>query len=106
MFACEVFYNFKIIFFDFLLIFKDNLMPSIQDENVIIVWSLVPGAAAQKDGRLLPGDRLLSVNNINFRHTSFDMAIEVLKHVPKGVVRLGVAKPTTLSKSVPAKVCI
>ncbi|XP_054720887.1 multiple PDZ domain protein-like [Uloborus diversus] len=84
--------------------YKDTLMPSIQDENVIIVWSLVPGAAAQLDGRLLPGDRLLSVNNINFRHTNFDMATQVLKHVPKGVVRLGIAKPTTLSKSVPAKI--
>ncbi|KAG8197760.1 hypothetical protein JTE90_006804 [Oedothorax gibbosus] len=31
------------------------------------------------------------------------MATQVLKHVPKGVVRLGIAKPTTLSKSVPAK---
>ncbi|GIY59442.1 multiple PDZ domain protein [Caerostris darwini] len=87
-----------------LAVFLDNLVPNIQDENVIIVWSLVPGAAAQKDGRLLPGDRLLSVNNINFRHTNFEMATQVLKHVPKGVVRLGIAKPTTLSKSVPAKI--
>ncbi|KAG8197758.1 hypothetical protein JTE90_006804 [Oedothorax gibbosus] len=84
--------------------YKDTFVPNIQDENVIIVWSLVPGAAAQQDGRLLPGDRLLSVNNINFRHTNFDMATQVLKHVPKGVVRLGIAKPTTLSKSVPAKI--
>ncbi|XP_055943056.1 multiple PDZ domain protein-like [Argiope bruennichi] len=84
--------------------YKDNAVPNIQDENVIIVWSLVPGAAAQKDGRLLPGDRLLSVNNINFRHTNFEMAQQVLKHVPKGVVRLGIAKPITLSKSVPAKI--
>nr|XP_042905145.1 multiple PDZ domain protein isoform X2 [Parasteatoda tepidariorum] len=84
--------------------YKDNLAPTVQDENVIIIWSLVPGAAAQRDGRLLPGDRLLSVNNINFRHTNVDMATQVLKHLPKGVVRLGIAKPTTLSKSVPCKI--
>lgn len=37
--------------------------PSHPGETVIVVQSLVPGGVAQADGRIVPGDRLLFVNN-------------------------------------------
>lgn len=88
----------------FVVSFLDTSVPHSESENVIVVWSLVPNAVAQRDGRLLPGDRLVSVNNINFRRTSLDTAIQVLKHIPKGTVRLGVAKPTALSRSLSVQI--
>lgn len=48
---------------------------------------------AQQDKRLIPGDRLLSVNGIDLEHASLDRAVQVLKGVPKGKVTIVVAKP-------------
>lgn len=65
-------------------------------ETVIVIRSLVPGGVAQCDGRLIPGDRLLSVNDLSLENTSLDVAVQALKGAPKGVVRIGVAKPLPL----------
>ncbi|XP_074036607.1 multiple PDZ domain protein isoform X3 [Leptinotarsa decemlineata] len=62
-------------------------------ETVIVIRSLVPGGAAQNDGRLIPGDRLLAVNDIDVEHATLDRAVQVLKTAPKGIVKITVAKP-------------
>lgn len=69
------------------------------NETVIVIRSLVPGGVAQQDGRLIPGDRLLFVNDINLENASLDAAVQALKGAPKGVVRIGVAKPLPLPES-------
>ena len=65
-------------------------------ETVIVIRSLVPGGIAQMDGRLVPGDRLVFVNDINVENATLDEAVQALKGAPKGTVRIGVAKPLPL----------
>lgn len=67
---------------------------------MIVIRSLVPGGVAQTDGRLIPGDRLLGVNDINVEHATLDMAVQVLKGAPKGIVRITVAKPLNTNDAV------
>lgn len=57
----------------------------------------MPGGVAQMDGRLIPGDRLLFVNDINLENSSLDQAVQALKGAAKGVVRIGVAKPLPMA---------
>lgn len=52
------------------------------------------------DGQLIPGDRLLFVNDTNLENASLDHAVQVLKGAPKGIVRIGVAKPLPIPDSV------
>src|SRR5699024_2807021 len=66
---------------------------------VIVIRSLVPGGVAQQDGRLLPGDRLLFVNDRNLENSSLEQAVQALKGAPRGVVVVGVAKPLPLPES-------
>ncbi len=68
-------------------------------DTVIVIRSLVPGGVAQLDGRLIPGDRLLSVNDTILENASLDQAVQVLKGAPKGIVRIGVAKPLPIADS-------
>lgn len=68
-------------------------------ETVIVIRSLVPGGVAQQDGRLIPGDRLLFVNDISLENSTLDVAVQALKGAPRGVVRIGVAKPLPLPES-------
>lgn len=58
-----------------------------------MIRSLVPGGVAQVDGRLVPGDRLVYVNDIHLDNATLDQAVQALKGAPRGVVRIGVAKP-------------
>lgn len=60
---------------------------------MIIIRSLVPGGVAQVDGRLVPGDRLISVNEISLVSATLDQAVQALKGAPKGMVRIGILKP-------------
>ncbi|KAI3413454.1 hypothetical protein GPALN_010946 [Globodera pallida] len=53
--------------------------PSHPAERVIVIRSLVPGGAAQADGRIVPGDRLLFVNGEDLSSSSLERAVEVLK---------------------------
>lgn len=73
-----------------ILDYQDPLNPQ---ETVIVIRSLVPGGVAQADGRLIPGDRLLAVNDIDLARASLDVAVQVLKGAPKGLVKIAVAKP-------------
>jgi hypothetical protein len=76
--------------------FQDPMNPS---ETVIVIRSLVPGGVAQQDGRLIPGDRLLFVNNTSLENASLDRAVQALKGAQRGIVRIGVAKPLPLPDS-------
>lgn len=60
---------------------------------MIVIRSLVPGGVAQLDGHLIPGDKLLAVNDVDVEHATLDKAVQVLKSAPKGTVKLAVAKP-------------
>ncbi|XP_054948106.1 multiple PDZ domain protein isoform X5 [Pan paniscus] len=73
-----------------ILDYQDPIDPA---STVIIIRSLVPGGIAEKDGRLLPGDRLMFVNDVNLENSSLEEAVEALKGAPSGTVRIGVAKP-------------
>lgn len=62
-------------------------------ETVIVVRSLVPGGVAQHDKRILPGDRLVYVNDTRLENASLDAAVHALKGASFGPVRLGIARP-------------
>ena len=79
-----------------ILDYQDPLNPS---ESVIVIRSLVPGGVAQQDGRLIPGDRLMFVNNIPLENANLDTAVQALKGAAQGVVRIGVAKPLPVTDS-------
>ncbi|XP_050311280.1 inaD-like protein isoform X2 [Anthonomus grandis grandis] len=73
-----------------ILDYQDPLNP---EEILLVIRSLVPGGVAQADGRLIPGDRLLGVNDISLNGATLETAVQVLKNTPKGPVKLAVAKP-------------
>ncbi|XP_072008789.1 multiple PDZ domain protein isoform X3 [Engystomops pustulosus] len=77
-----------------ILDYQDPIDPA---STVIVIRSLVPGGVAEEDGRLLPGDRLMFVNDINLEHASLEEAVQALKGAPIGTVNIGVAKPLPLS---------
>ena len=72
------------------MLFQD---PINHEEIVIVIQSLVPGGVAQVDGRLVPGDRLLFVNDHNLEQSSLEESVGALKGAPPGRVCIGVAKP-------------
>lgn len=67
---------------------------------MIIIRSLVPGGVAQTDGRLIPGDKLLAVNDLNVERLPLDKVVHILKSAPKGIVKILVAKPLTSKESI------
>lgn len=80
-----------------ILDYQDPIDPN---DTVIVIRSLVPGGVAQLDGRLIPGDRLLFVNDKNLENASLDQAVQALKGAAKGIVRIGVAKPLPVPDTV------
>ncbi|XP_027718667.1 multiple PDZ domain protein isoform X10 [Vombatus ursinus] len=77
-----------------ILDYQDPVDPA---RTVIVIRSLVPGGVAEQDGRLLPGDRLMFVNDVNLENGSLEEAVQALKGAPSGTVRIGVTKPLPLS---------
>jgi C-terminal processing protease CtpA/Prc len=73
--------------------------PMNKDETVVVIRSLVPGGVAQQDGRLIPGDRLMFVNDVDLSHASLDEAVQALKGAARGIVRVGVSKPLPVPDS-------
>ncbi|XP_060694924.1 multiple PDZ domain protein [Hemiscyllium ocellatum] len=71
--------------------------PADPMRTVIVIRSLVPSGVAEQDGRLLPGDRLMFVNNINLENATLEEAVQALKGASGGKVRIGVAKPLPFS---------
>ena len=56
------------------------------------IRGLVQNGAAENDGRLQPGDRLVYVNDVKFDMTELSLqdCVQVLKSLPTGTVNLGV----------------
>uniref|UniRef100_A0A8C9W059 Multiple PDZ domain crumbs cell polarity complex component n=1 Tax=Scleropages formosus TaxID=113540 RepID=A0A8C9W059_SCLFO len=69
-------------------------------KTVIVIRSLVPEGVADLDGRLLPGDRLMFVNDTNLEDATLEDAVQALKGAPVGRVRIGVAKPLPVSTGI------
>ncbi|XP_056417335.1 disks large homolog 2 isoform X1 [Hyla sarda] len=67
----------------------------IPGDNSIYVTKIIEGGAAQKDGRLQVGDRLLMVNNYCLEEVTHEEAVAILKNT-SDVVYLKVGKPTTI----------
>ncbi|XP_068615277.1 multiple PDZ domain protein-like [Brachionichthys hirsutus] len=70
--------------------------PEDAAKTVLVIRSLVHGGVADRDGRLLPGDRLMFVNETDLEGSSLDYAVHVLKSTGYGPVRIGAAKPLPL----------
>ncbi|XP_073676627.1 disks large homolog 3 isoform X8 [Garra rufa] len=64
----------------------------IPGDNSIYITKIIEGGAAQKDGRLQTGDRLLAVNNIILQDVRHEEAVAALKNT-SDMVYLKVAKP-------------
>ncbi|XP_057656911.1 patj homolog isoform X6 [Diorhabda carinulata] len=67
--------------------------PLDSNNTIIVVRSLIPNGAAEHSGRIIPGDRLISVNGSNIKNVSLDQAVRVLRGAPLGVVTIGISKP-------------
>ncbi|XP_062261423.1 disks large homolog 2 isoform X2 [Platichthys flesus] len=72
----------------------------IPGDNSIYVTKIIEGGAAQKDGRLQVGDRLLMVNNYSLEEVSHEEAVTILKNT-SDVVYVKVGKPTNVYLSDP-----
>ncbi|XP_034406457.1 disks large homolog 2-like [Cyclopterus lumpus] len=72
----------------------------IPGDNSIYVTKIIDGGAAEKDGRLQVGDRLLMVNNYSLEEVSHEEAVSILKNT-SDVVYLKVGKPTNVYLSDP-----
>ncbi|NXE65542.1 INADL protein, partial [Calcarius ornatus] len=73
-----------------ILDYQDPLDPA---GTAIVISSLVPGGVAERGGQILPGDRLVFVNEKHLDGATLAEAVEVLKSVPPGTVSLGICKP-------------
>ncbi|XP_040983479.1 inaD-like protein isoform X2 [Aquila chrysaetos chrysaetos] len=73
-----------------ILDYQDPVDPT---RTAIVISSLVAGGVAERGGELLPGDRLVFVNEKYLDSATLAEAVEVLKSVPPGTVSLGICKP-------------
>lgn len=76
--------------------YQDPSNPSYSP--VIVIRALVPGGVAQLDGRLIPGDRLVAVNDIILENMTLNDVILILKSTAKGPVKLSISKPLPYPK--------
>jgi hypothetical protein len=76
--------------------YQDPSNPSYSP--VIVIRALVPGGVAQLDGRVVPGDRLVAVNDITLENMKLDDVIKVLRSTPQGAVKLRLSKPLPYPK--------
>ena len=79
-----------------ILDYQDPLDPK---GTVIVVRSLVPNGAAEHDGRITPGDRLISVDGRVIKNVTLDQAVQALKGTLPGPVKLGISKPLPSSRA-------
>lgn len=79
-----------------ILDYQDPLDPK---STVIVVRSLVPNGAAEHDGKITPGDRLISVNGKLIKNVTLDQAVQALKGTLPGIVKLGISKPLPNSRA-------
>uniref|UniRef100_A0A8B9CX26 InaD-like protein n=1 Tax=Anser brachyrhynchus TaxID=132585 RepID=A0A8B9CX26_9AVES len=80
-----------------ILDYQDPLDPT---RTAIVISSLVAGGVAERGGELLPGDRLVFVNEKYLDSATLAEAVEVLKSVPPGRVSLGICKPLVVRTAI------
>ncbi|KAM3914662.1 inaD-like protein [Leptodactylus fuscus] len=73
-----------------ILDYEDPLDPA---RTVIVVQSLLAGGVAEESGQILPGDRLVFVNDSFMDNASLEEAVQILTSAPLGRVRIGICKP-------------
>ncbi|XP_066142472.1 patj homolog isoform X2 [Euwallacea fornicatus] len=78
-----------------ILDYQDPVDPK---STVIVVRSLVPNGPAEVNGRITPGDRLISVNDQLIKNFTLDQAVQALKGTVSGIVKLGISKPLPCSR--------
>ncbi|KAJ0067194.1 hypothetical protein NL108_012930, partial [Boleophthalmus pectinirostris] len=71
----------------------------------IYIKTLVPGGAAEKDGRIQIGDRLLEVDGSNLRGVTHQQAVECLKRTGEVVSLLLEREPTIVLEPKPEPPC-
>ncbi|XP_030604068.1 tyrosine-protein phosphatase non-receptor type 13 [Archocentrus centrarchus] len=71
----------------------------------IYIKSLVPGGAAEQDGRIQIGDRLLEVDGCNLRGVTHHQAVEFLKRTGEVVSLLLEREPTVILEPRPDSPC-
>lgn len=54
-------------------------------QGAILIHEVYPDGAANKDGRLKPGDQILEVNGESFRNITHSRALAVLRQTPAKV---------------------
>lgn len=67
--------------------------PLDRKSSVIVVRSVIPNGPAEQNGRIMPGDKLISVNGKVIKNAPLDQAVQALKGTLPGVVKLGISKP-------------
>lgn len=73
-----------------ILDYQDPLDPK---STVIVVRSVIPNGPAEQNGKIMPGDKLISVNGKVIKNVTLDQAVQALKGTLPGIVRLGISKP-------------
>lgn len=71
----------------------------IPGDNGIFVTKIIEGGAAEQDGRLAVGDRLIAVNEANLDNVTHEEAVAALKATQE-VVNLTIAKPSYIPDNV------
>ncbi|XP_061194420.1 disks large 1 tumor suppressor protein-like isoform X1 [Saccostrea echinata] len=71
----------------------------IPGDNGIFVTKIIEGGAAEQDGRLAVGDRLIAVNDTNLDNVTHEEAVAALKATQE-VVNLTIAKPSYIPDNV------
>ncbi|KAL1514024.1 hypothetical protein ABEB36_003351 [Hypothenemus hampei] len=74
--------------------------PVDSQSTIIVIRSLVPNGQAETNGKITPGDRLISVNGIVIKNFTLDQAVQILKGTLPGIVKLGISKPLPCSRPV------
>ncbi|XP_012735983.2 tyrosine-protein phosphatase non-receptor type 13 [Fundulus heteroclitus] len=72
----------------------------------VYIKSLVPGGAAERDGRIQIGDRLLEVDGSNLRGVTHQQAVECLKRSGEVVNLLLEREPTVVLEHRPESPCL
>ncbi|XP_054994829.1 tyrosine-protein phosphatase non-receptor type 13 isoform X3 [Sorex araneus] len=67
----------------------------------VFISSVMPGGPADLDGRLKPGDRLISVDSVSLEGVSHHAAIEILQNAPEDVT-LVISQPKEKISKVPS----
>ncbi|XP_060600241.1 disks large homolog 2-like isoform X3 [Ruditapes philippinarum] len=73
----------------------------IPGDDGIFVTKVIEGGAAEQDGRLAVGDRLVAVNDDNLENVTHDEAVAALKATSEHVT-LTVAKPSFIPEPLPS----